>query len=123
MLSDAGTYCVKVTGSLNSVTNCAVVTVQLNLTAIRPADEVGCPGQEARLCTEACGLGPITYMWFKDGVMIAGATGPCLVIPRGALSDAGRYCVKLTGALNAVTNCARLTVQSNITAIGPGDTV
>src|SRR6185369_781202 len=119
MLSDEGTYCVKVTGALNSVTNCAVVTVQTNLTAVGPVDTVGCLGQAARLCTVACGLGPITYMWFKDGVMIAGANGPCLDFPSVSLGDAGNYCVKVTGALNSVTNCARLTVQIITTATGP----
>src|SRR5260221_443741 len=121
--NDAGRYCVKVTGLLNSVTNCAVLTVQSNLTAIGPVDTVGCPGQDARLCTAACGLGPISYMWFKDGVMIAGANGPCLDFPSASPSDAGRYCVKVTGLLNSVINCAVLTVQSNLTAIGPVDTV
>src|SRR5258708_10339665 len=122
-LSDAGTYCVKVTGALNAVTNCAVLTVQSNLTAIGPVDTVGCPGQDARLCTEACGLGPITYVWYKEGVLIAGANGPCLDFQSVSLSDAGRYCVKVTGLLNSVINCAVLTVQSNLTATGPVDTV
>src|SRR6185295_1776004 len=122
-LSDAGTYCVKVTGLLNSVTNCAVVTVQTNLTAVGPVDTVGCPGREVRLCKEACGLGPITYMWYKGSVIIAGANTPCLVFPSVSLSDAGRYCVKVTGALNSVINCAVLTVQTNLTLIGPVDTV
>src|SRR5258708_12674312 len=122
-LSDAGTYCVKVTGALNAVTNCAVLTVQSNLTALGPVDTVGCPGQDARLCTEACGLGPISYIWYKEGVLIAGANGPCLDFPSVSLSDAGRYCVKVTGLLDSVINCAVLTVQSNLTAIGPVDTV
>src|SRR5260221_7882704 len=117
--SDAGRYCVKVTGLLNSVINCAVLTVQSTLTAIGPVDTVGCPGQEARLCTAACGLGPITYMWFKDGVMIAGGNGSCLDFPSVSVSDAGNYCVKVTGALNSVTNCAHLTVQTLTTSVDP----
>src|SRR5439155_86783 len=76
-LSDAGTYCVKVTGLLNAVTNCAVLSVQTNTTAIGPVDTVGCPGQPVRLCTAPCGLGPFSYMWFKNGVLIPAATDPC----------------------------------------------
>src|SRR5258707_7651652 len=73
--SDAGRYCVKVSGLLNSVINCAVLTVQSNLTAIRPVDTVGSPGQATRWITASSWLRPISYMWFKDGVMIAGANG------------------------------------------------
>src|SRR5260221_10571386 len=113
--NDAGRYCVKVTGLLNSVINCAVVTVQINLPAIGPVDTVGCPGQDARLCTAACGLGPITYMWFKDGVMIAGGNGQCLDLPNFNMGDACHYFVEKTGLLNSVINCAHLTVQRNIT--------
>src|SRR2546423_9609871 len=80
---------------------------------------VGCPGRDARLCTVACGLGPISYMWFKDGVIAPVATGPCLNFPGVCLFDAGNYCVKVTGVLNSVTNCARLTVQTLTPATGP----
>src|SRR5260221_8818070 len=81
-----------------------------------------CPGQDARLCTVACGLGPITYMWFKDGVMVAGANGPCLDFPSVSPSETSRYFETSTGVFTSAITCLKLTVQSNLTAIGPVDT-
>src|SRR5437763_14384821 len=58
-----------------------------------------------------------------DGLRCVGVRRALFRSPSVSPSDAGRYCVKVTGLLNSVINCAVLTVQSNLTAIGPVDTV
>src|SRR5438477_9377006 len=110
-LCDARSYCVKVTRALTSVTHCAPLFLSTLTTATGPFDQTACPGSTLNLCTEPCGLGPFSYMWVQDGVLIPGGLRRCLSIANVMLSDAGTYCVKVTGSLNALTNCAVVTVQ------------
>lgn len=59
-------------------------------------------GQRATFSAEALGLGPITYQWLHNGVAIAGATAPTLVIDPVSLADGGRYAVRIFDGLNRV---------------------
>src|SRR5438552_2538987 len=66
--TDGGTYCVIVTGTCNSITNCATLTVNEPTSATGPADLTVCPGAQADFSTTASGTGPFSYQWSKDGV-------------------------------------------------------
>ncbi len=114
--SNAGTYCVKVSGFCTSVTNCTTLTVLTNTTATPLTSLTLCPGSPATFTTVASGTGPFTYSWTKGGVPIAGQTSASLSIPSVVAGDAGHYCVKVSGFCTSVTNCADLTVLTNTTA-------
>ncbi|HZW10685.1 MAG TPA: kelch repeat-containing protein [Phycisphaerales bacterium] len=53
-------------------------------------------GEFAAFSVVALGQG-IGYQWLKDGVEIAGATGPALLLEGAAVADAGGYSVRLSG--------------------------
>jgi outer membrane protein assembly factor BamB len=48
------------------------------------------------LTVDVFGSAPLTYEWFKDGVLLPGATGPELGIEEAGLSDAAHYEVRVT---------------------------
>src|SRR5439155_18782519 len=119
--TNAGAYCVVVSGTCNSVTNCATLTLDTPTTASGPSDLSLCPGQGASFSTTASGTGPFTYQWRKANVDISGATNSSYTIASVTATDAGTYCVVVSGACNGVTNCATLTVNTPTTATGPSD--
>ena len=119
--ADAGTYCVVVTGTCNSITNCASLTLNTPTTASGPGNLSLCPGQSAAFSTTASGNGPFTYQWRKANVDISGATDPTYSIASVSATDAGTYCVVVSGACNRLTNCATLTMNTSTTATGPSD--
>jgi hypothetical protein len=109
---NSGTYCVVVTGSCGSVTNCATVSL-LPSTAATPLTSVtNCPGTSATFATTAAGAGPFTYQWTKNGDILTGATTNFLALAPVAAGDQATYCVIVTGPCGAVTNCAFLAVLS-----------
>src|SRR5262249_7139711 len=114
--SDAGQYCVQVTGQCGSVTNCATLTVLTNTTATALTSLTLCQGNTAIFSTIASGTGPFSYQWTNACAPLAGATNSSFSIPSITASDAGQYCVQVTGACGSVTNCATLTVATNTSA-------
>src|SRR5439155_2498752 len=116
---DAGTYCVVVTGTCKSVTNCASLTVLEPTSAAGPNDMTLITGGTGTFSTTASGTGPFTYQWTKDGVDIGAATNTDLNLGPVSTNDAGIYCVVISGAANSVTNCASLTVLEPTSATGP----
>jgi hypothetical protein len=113
--ADAGTYTVEVSGTCNSVTNSATLTVNADTSATALNDLVRCPGQSATFSTVVSGSGPFTYVWKKDGV-VQSSTSSALTIDPVSSSDAGTYTVEVNGACNSVTNNATLTVNTPTTA-------
>src|SRR5207245_3318979 len=75
-----------------------------------------CPATLASFSTTASGTGPFTYQWTRNGTNIPGATGNSYSIASVQASDAATYCVQVTGFCTSVTNCATLTVLTNISA-------
>lgn len=98
------------------------VTVRQNTTAAGPTDTTVCEGGSATLSTVASGTGPHSYVWRKDGQVMMGETSPSITINNASSSDAAQYCVEVTGTCNSVTNCASLTVNNLVTAVGPTNT-
>ena len=102
----------------NSVTECQYIFVQPNPPVLLsgPADQVVCPGGSAQFCALVSSACALSYQWSKDNVPIAGATNNCLALTNVQAADAGEYCIKIESACHVLTNCARLTVLTNIAA-------
>ncbi|MBI2514188.1 MAG: hypothetical protein HYV96_19625 [Opitutae bacterium] len=47
--------------------------------------------------------GAVSYQWFRNGEAIGGATGPSLVVPSAAATDAGSYTVTVTKGATTLT--------------------
>ncbi len=117
-LADDGSYAVRVSNAVGSVTSWNVVltvneAVQPQAVAIgtQPSPQVQLPGGSATFAVAASGSGPITYQWLKDGTPIAGATAAVLTLGGVTGSDAGSYAVTVSNPLGSVTsNAAALTV-------------
>lgn len=112
--SDAGSYRVVVTGAAGSATsNAATLTVNVPVTInTHPADQVVAVGGGASFTVGATGTGPLTYQWYKDGVVLAGQTSATLTLLNVQAADAGSYRVIVTGASGSVmSNAGILTVN------------
>src|SRR5204863_7411658 len=90
---DAGTYCVIVTGAVNSVTNCATLTVNEPTTATGPDDLVLVTGDTGTFSTTPSGTGPFDYQWTNSEVETSELTTCRDTVCRLSIEDAGTYCV------------------------------
>src|SRR5439155_1568026 len=86
---------------------------------VGPNDQTNCLGSTVTLTTVASGPGPFRYQWNKGGTTIAGATNSSLVLANLTQSDAGTYCVLVSGSCNSVSNCAVVVVTTATSAAGP----
>lgn len=78
----------------------------------QPASQTASVGASITLGISAEGNSPVSYQWRKDGVPIAGATGPALTLANIRGEDAGSYTVAVTNALGTVvSNAAVLSVD------------
>jgi predicted esterase len=73
-------------------------------------------GEPATFTVTAAGRWPFTYQWTRNGVAIAGATGPTLTLENTALADAGDYAVTVTNGVGSATSLA---VPLSITPLEP----
>ncbi len=76
-----------------------------------PTTQTANPGEAVTFTVGATGT-DLTYQWFKDGVAIAGATGPTLTLTNVQLADVANYTVTVANTIGAVTS-------SPVTIIGP----
>jgi hypothetical protein len=108
--SDADTYTVEATGSCNTATQSATLTVQAPTATTDPADVSTCSGGMANFSTTASGTGPFHYAWTLDGSPYNGDS-PSISIDTSTLS-AGTHTVTVTttGACGNATQSATLTV-------------
>ncbi|MCX6902229.1 MAG: immunoglobulin domain-containing protein, partial [Verrucomicrobia bacterium] len=109
----AGTYKVIVANGVGSVTSDpGVLTTIIGTTEVSgPTNQTAFAGSSPMLTAVASGLGPVSYVWRKDGQVLADQTSPSLVLPSVTTNEAGLYCVEVMGPCNSATNCATLTVQ------------
>src|SRR5207249_7820839 len=94
----------------------ATLTVLTNVSASAPSSLTNCPNTPASFSTVASGTGPFAYRWTRNGATISGATDSSYSIPSVQTGDAAQYCVEVTGFCTSVTNCASLTVLTNVSA-------
>src|ERR1051325_543060 len=117
--TNAGTYEVAVTGTCGSTNMGASLTINAPTTVSGALTSlVRCAGQSATFSATPGGTGPFTYAWTHNGTNLAGATNASLTINPVTAADAGIYCVTITGACNAATNCATLDVNQPTTVSG-----
>ena len=111
-----GTYSVKVTGPVGTVTS-----VGATLSVIAPftisAQPLGgltsvnvSSGGSTTLSVTAVGVGPFTYQWRKNGMNIAGATLSSFVAWAGTIEGSASYDVVITGPVSSLaSNAVRIT--------------
>lgn len=59
-------------------------------------------GNSASINFSVVGPGPLTYVWYKDGVVIPDATGESLVLPLTSVAQSGTYYLEVTNASGTV---------------------
>jgi hypothetical protein len=85
---------------------------------IQPVNRSVTVGQTATFSVSANGTPTLSYQWTRNGVDIAGATGPSYTTPATALTDSGAvYRVTVSNAQGSVqSNNATLTVTTGVSA-------
>ena len=73
-----------------------------------PAPQSIVAGTTILLRVAATGEGPLTYQWFKDGVIVPGAASAALTLDSASTSAAGFYTVAVTNAGGTATSPAAL---------------
>jgi len=99
------------------------INVQTNTTAVGPGSQTQCPGANVVFSTTPSGTGPFTYVWLKDGSVLAGQTSSSLTLNNITVASGGTYTVRVTGTCGSVTNNAMLTVYTPTTATGPSNLI
>lgn len=56
-----------------------------------PAEMTLVPGTPCELAVQAEGSGPLDYQWYRDGAVLAAATGATLTLAQPGAADAGEY--------------------------------
>ena len=122
--ADSGVYDVVVTNPGGSVTS-DPVTLNVGSGPVdtapiitdQPDDTVVSVGSSATLTVVATGSN-LVYQWYKNDVLIPGATGPTLSFPQAQLGDTGDYHVVISNSGGSVTSRnARLTVVSTMSLV------
>src|SRR5207244_1506962 len=84
-----------------------------------PRDQTNCLSTTANFGINATGT-DLTYQWFKDSALIAGATSSGLSITNVNAANAGIYSVVISGTCGIpITNSASLTVNENTGIAAP----
>jgi hypothetical protein len=126
--ASAGTYTALVTNTAGTVTTAAAVltvappaagTIAAAISA-HPAAQTIASGSTVVFSAGATGTPAPAYQWRRDGVAIAGATGPVLVVNAATAANAGLYTVVATNSAGTATStAAALTVtNTDATAVG-----
>ncbi len=121
--TDSGAYSVRVSNAggeaVSYTVNLTVSSGQVNpppAITQQPQNTTATVGTAAALSVTATGDN-LSYQWFKDNVLIGGATNATLNFASVQNSDTGNYKVTITNANGSVTSdTVRLTVVSTIAA-------
>jgi pectate lyase/pectin methylesterase-like acyl-CoA thioesterase len=105
----AGNYTVAVSNSVGSsisATATLAVVAEAGAPAItqQPQPQTAVIGDAATFTVVATGAATLAYQWMKDGMPIAGATGPTLTRTALQLSDAGFYSVTISNGIGSATS-------------------
>jgi hypothetical protein len=81
-----------------------------------PTDRTVCSGERVQLCLELADVCAATYEWSRNGQPLPNANSSCLVLDSVSASDAGAYCVRVSGSFcpagePQLIRCATLTVR------------
>jgi RHS repeat-associated protein len=119
--NQAGAYSAVVSNVAGSVTSSnAVLTVNVCISVLTPpADQTNCPNTTAAFNVIAIGTG-VGYQWYQGTTLLGGQTNSMLTLPNVAATNAGTYCVVISGACGGpLTNYATLTILTSTGATGP----
>ena len=72
--------------------------------ALQPQNQTVLAGSDVVFSTEAIGVEPITYQWYKDGKALAGATARNLSLTQVQLANAGEYQAVASNGAGSVTS-------------------
>ncbi len=103
-LSDLGSYWVQVADNCSQIESDAA-NLDINVVPqirAQPASLRICQGTMAMFTVQAESTEPLSYQWFKEAVMIPGATSESYTIPAANLSDLGSYWVQVSD------NCSQI---------------
>ncbi len=131
ILTDSGTYEVRVSNSFGQAKSSANINVGLEspkiikgLSNITVDEKAGLSSEQ--FCVTATGQN-VTYAWVKDGVAAPyNSNNRCYLIPSAKISDQGNYIVTVANSGGATTSQAFLAVRSltlsrtNSTAVSVG---
>ncbi len=121
--NDSGTYRIEIFGGCNAITNSATLSVSSTTTATPLAPVVACAGFPAAFATTPDGVGPFTFVWRRNGVVLQGQTNNTLAITSVNATNVGTYSVTVNGSCGSVTNSAALTVSSALASSMPTNIV
>lgn len=104
--SSAGVYSVVLTTGTASLTSAAATLTVAAPPVIASVVSSGRTllGRSASLHVVAEGVGPLSYQWRRDGVVIDGATQATLAFTAVAMGDRGRYTVTVANVSGSVTS-------------------
>ncbi len=110
-----GSYSVNVTNANGTVrSGAAFVNVFPSgapVISAQPKARYVTTGQSAAFSVLASGNAPLTYRWFKNGAVIAGATQSSFTVANVSAADAGDYSVEVTNPVASVwSNSAPLVI-------------
>lgn len=71
---------------------------------VQPESKTVLLGSSVTLSVSATGTAPLVYQWFKNAVIIPGATSPDLTFPSITQLDAGDYSVSVSNSAGSVTS-------------------
>ncbi|MBT3913344.1 MAG: hypothetical protein HOF22_09135 [Verrucomicrobia bacterium] len=110
---NAGVYKVQISNAVGEViSESARLTVNTPLKLVSDLeDAMGKIGDNARLEVGLTGSGPVSYRWFKDGVLLSGVDDALLKLDKLENKNAGVYQVEITNPVGTIrSGFARLDV-------------
>lgn len=92
--------------------------------ASQPENQLKLTGENAVFFANAAGAPPLSYQWYRNGVLLPGETFPTLTVPvTSAASQSGVYAVRATnGGGSTDSNTAFLEVYEPVTTAGTFNT-
>ena len=87
---------------------------------LQAASQTVTAGADVALMIATSGAGVLSYQWWRNGVMMAGATNAALTLTNAQPKDSGTYWVVVSNAIGRVTSArARLMVNYPSTSVSP----
>lgn len=108
IVADSGVYSLTVTNALGSVTSAGII---VNVDAAQPPVIYNLPasatvnyGDYVSLSPSVSGTSPLTYVWKKDGVVLAGATSNYFSRSNLTTADSGNYTLTVSNVAGTTTS-------------------